>query len=105
MSTLMKNESETAKTDEVLTYTPPADIYETREGYVVAVDMPGVERENVAVTLHENALSIEGTRHGAAQDKALGRTVSSLRYVRSFQLGRSVDQSKIDGELDVEVPR
>ena len=103
MSTLTKNESETAKTDEVLTYAPAADIYETPEGYVVTVDLPGVDREDVAVTLHENALSVEGTRHGADHDEAFGRTASDLRYARSFQLGRSVDQSKIDGELSAGV--
>src|SRR6202007_612002 len=37
-------------------WTPPADIYETATGYIIAIDLPGIEREGVEIDLDENRL-------------------------------------------------
>jgi HSP20 family protein len=39
-------------------WTPASDIYETESGYVIAVDLPGVERDAVEIDLDDNRLVI-----------------------------------------------
>ena len=41
---------------------PPADIYRTREGWLVKVELAGVGKEEVQVTARGNLLTVRGRR-------------------------------------------
>src|SRR5213594_3022557 len=43
-------------------WTPASDIYETDAGYLIAIDLPGVNREAVEIDVDDNRLVIKGTR-------------------------------------------
>jgi HSP20 family protein len=49
-------------------FAPPLSVFETDSEIVVTVDLPGVKRENVEVSLQGNALTISGER-GAPRGK------------------------------------
>ena len=41
-------------------YMPPTDIYETEDALTVLMEMPGVERDDIAVKLENGILNVEG---------------------------------------------
>jgi HSP20 family protein len=43
-------------------WTPNVDIYEADKGVFIAVDLPGVDKEDVAVEVKDNVLAISGER-------------------------------------------
>lgn len=80
---------------------PAVDIYETENEYSLKFDMPGVSKENLEITLHDNELEIRG---GVARytptDKELKYSEFSLfDYYRKFKIGDDVDQNGIKAVL------
>lgn len=80
---------------------PPVDIIEDAEGIVVAADLPGVGKEDVAISVEGDTLTLEGV-------VKLGETpamqpvyaeVGVAHYRRSFVLGRDLDTSRIEAEM------
>ncbi len=41
---------------------PAADIYETKSGYIVKLEVPGISKDDIAVEFHENSLLVKGER-------------------------------------------
>ncbi len=89
-------------------WTPRADVAETPDAYRLALDLPGVDRGTLDVTLDDGTLKISGERR--PRDHADGRVHrverAHGRFFRSFTLGTDVDPDAIeasydDGVLDV----
>jgi hypothetical protein len=84
------------------TWRPLADVSETDDGYVVEVEVPGVAREDLDITLSANELEISGE---FVEKKRAGwlRTRSRTRRTGSFEfrtlLARDVDADKITATL------
>jgi HSP20 family protein len=78
-------------------WTPAADIYETESGYQIAIDLPGVGRDAVDIDLDDNRLIIKGTRK--VEESAKERTERPFgKFLRSFTVPGSIDQSQIGAE-------
>ena len=75
-------------------YVPYADIYETDEVLSVVMEMPGVERKDIDVTLENNVLRIDGridfTKYEGMEPVYTEYNVG--HYARSFTLSSKVDQ-------------
>ncbi|HSB28054.1 MAG TPA: Hsp20/alpha crystallin family protein [Pyrinomonadaceae bacterium] len=90
-------------------WTPAADVYETETGYVIAVDLPGVDRDGVEIDLDENRLIVKGTR--AVENTTKHRTERpSGKFLRAFSVPGSIDQAQIgaeykDGVLQIRLPK
>ena len=89
---------------------PPVDIYETKEGLTVIVDLPGVAKENVQIAVEDHVLTIEATPEKSVLIDPFFTEFTLRRFYRQFQLGEEVDQSKISadlkhGVLTVRLPR
>ena len=80
--------------------TPPANISATDNEYVVEVDMPGVDKDGLEVTVEGNELTIIGRRKS---DLPEGETCycesPQADYRRVFELGPDVDTSRISAEM------
>jgi HSP20 family molecular chaperone IbpA len=93
-------------------YVPPADIYETDEALVVLMEMPGVARDNINVSLENDALRVEG-RVEFSKYEGLEPVYTEYNvghYTRSFTLSRKIDQERIaaqmqDGVLTLTLPK
>src|ERR1041385_5654107 len=46
-------------------WTPAADIYETESGYLIAIDLPGIDREALEIDVDDSRLIVKGTRMSA----------------------------------------
>lgn len=80
---------------------PEVNIFETKEGYVVQAEMPGVNKEGLEITLEENEISIVGHRREQTLNcQPLFRESHDADYRRVFELDPAIDTSKISAKMD-----
>jgi len=90
-------------------WTPASDIYETDSGYMIAMDLPGIDREALEIDIDDNRLVVKGTR--AIAESRQHRTERPRgKYLRTYSVPASVDQGKIaaeykDGVLQISLPK
>jgi HSP20 family protein len=77
---------------------PPVDIYEENDGLVVVADMPGLERENLEISVEQDVLTIKGTHIETGERDFIYREYTSSSYFRQFTLGNKIDQTAINAE-------
>ena len=104
----------TEKSDEIETadWHPAADVYDTESEYLIAVDLPGVDRSAVDIELEDEKLVIRGSRSLASAPENAGE--KSIRphgrFRKSFTLPSDVAEEGIqaeykDGVLKVRLPK
>lgn len=93
-------------------YLPYTDIYETGESLVVAMEMPGVEKEQIDVRLEKDVLLVEGRIDFSKYEdlKPLYTEYNIGHYRRSFTISKEIDREGIsakinDGVLTLELPK
>jgi len=90
---------------------PHVDIYETKDGYVLEADLPGVSKEGLAITVAGQELVIVGRPSLAAvAGEALFRERPGAHYRAVFELAPAIDASRISarinqGLLHLELPK
>ena len=92
---------------------PLLDVYETDSTIEVSVDLPGVEKKDVAVNVSNGLLSIAGERKNTAGESTEGRIwqeTSFGTFKRSFELTDAVVEDKIkaqfkNGVLKISLPK
>jgi HSP20 family protein len=89
--------------DEPVSWHPRIDLVETTDAFELAMDLPGVSKEDLTINLHEGVLSISGERTARLLDES--DTVvrferQSGRFYRSFTLSNKIDASKIEARQD-----
>ncbi|MCD6595390.1 Hsp20/alpha crystallin family protein [bacterium] len=99
--------------DGAIDWIPRVDISETDDEIIVKADAPGMEKDNVKITLSENVLTISGEKNAEHEEKKknyhrVERVFGS--FTRSFYIPTNVDSSKIkasyeNGVLTVKLPK
>lgn len=88
--------------DRARTLRPLVDVSETEDRYVVEVEVPGVKREDIAIEVVSNELTISG-EYGEKEQEGAGATHSRTRRTGRFEyrsvLPRDIDAEKITAEL------
>lgn len=82
-------------------YVPNADIYETDDALVLAMEMPGVERKNLDINLENDVLRVEG-RIDFSKYEGLQPVYAEYNvghFSRAFTLSNRIDQDNIHAEL------
>lgn len=94
------------------TYLASADIFETQDALNVVLEMPGVDRNNVDVSVEDDVLTIRGRIDFSKYEgmQPLYTEYNVGHYRRTFMLSNKVDQSRIsaemkDGVLKVVLPK
>ena len=93
-------------------FMPAADIFEADSALTVVLEMPGVDKTNVDVTVEDDLLTVEG-RLDFSKYEGMQPVYSEYNignYRRSFSLSNKIDQAKIsadvsDGVLTVTLPK
>jgi HSP20 family protein len=93
-------------------WSPALDLYESGDHFVAVVELPGMRKEVIDISLHDGTLTISGERK---RENNNGETAQRTeRYVgtfrRSISLPTRVDPSKVsatyqDGILTVTLPK
>ena len=83
-------------------YVPHTDVYETEEALVVAMEVPGVGRDDVEIELKDDVLRVEG-RIDSAKYGGLEPVYTEYgvgHWARSFALSDKVDREGIGAQLE-----
>jgi HSP20 family protein len=81
--------------------TPEVNIFETRDGYVLEAEMPGVNKDGLEVTLDGNEITIVGHRQVEnLNGNPLFRESRSVDYRRVFELDPAIDTAKVSARMD-----
>jgi len=82
---------------------PAVDIVEQGDQFVVTLDLPGVKKEDLDITLAEGALTVKGEKRveDVPEDKGNVYRVECWKgtFQRTIGLPRTVDPAKIGAEL------
>jgi HSP20 family protein len=80
---------------------PEVNIFETKDGYVLEAEMPGVNKQGLEITLEGNEITITG--HRAAEQlpgEALFRESRDWDYRRVFELDPAIDTGRIAAKME-----
>ena len=81
--------------------TPPVNICETQDGYVLQAEMPGVNKAGLEISLEGNELTLTGRRFTEVQGLDLVYRESSDRdFRRVFVLDPTIDSGKIEAKME-----
>lgn len=94
-------------------WTPPVDIFETKDTLVLKAELPGLREDQVQLRIENGILSLEGERKFEKEtgEENYHRVERSYgRFVRTFSLPTSVDPDKAaatfeNGILTVSLPK
>jgi HSP20 family molecular chaperone IbpA len=102
----------TEKTRQGRHFLPEVDICEFEDSLRLWADMPGVSEKDVAVSLKDGILTIEGSVSAAGYDhlSPLYTEYNVGSYFRQFTLNAEIDDSRIaakmrNGVLTVDLPK
>ncbi len=92
---------------------PTADIKEESGHYLISMDVPGVNSDDIEVTVHDGVLSIRGKRNTESrteENNMVRIERASGQFVRRFQLPNAVDSDSVDanvknGVLTIRLPK
>lgn len=97
------------------TFTPRANVDETKDAYRLSFDLPGVKKEDVKIDVHGRTLTVSGERKREVADEKDATGYSRYECVsgsfsRSFTLPEEVDAARVgavlaDGVLKVTLPK
>lgn len=94
-------------------WSPALDVYEDKDNVIVKLEVPGMKKEEIDISLHDGMLTITGERKQEKQ-AGEGETFRSERYFgrfhRSITLPAQVNGDRVkatykDGILAVELPK
>lgn len=80
---------------------PEVNIFETKDGYVLEAEMPGVNKDGLEIMLEGNELTIHGRRNlePLAGEKLFGECPHA-DYRRLFELDPAIDTSRVSARME-----
>jgi len=102
MNAVAQQEKQREGTARPLNYvTPEVNIFETKDGYVLEAEMPGVNKDGLEITLEGNEITIIGRRQSETlKADVLYRESRPADYRRVFELDPAIDSAKISAKID-----
>lgn len=103
-----------ARTGQLFTgWSPALDLYQSNDNVIAVVELPGMRKEEIEISLHDGTLTISGERKresssNGEKDERTERYIG--RFRRSIALPTRVDANKVsatyrDGILTVTLPK
>ena len=81
---------------------PNVDVTETDEVYIVTAELPGLEEDDIELTLAEGMLTLKGEKREEKHEEEKDYFLSERRYGsfrRTFRIPDGVDESKVSADL------
>ena len=94
-------------------WAPTLDVYESADALIVRAELPGMKKEDIEVSLHENLLTLSGERRNEKkyESSQTSREERSFgRFTRSIALQKQVSSGDVkanykDGVLTITLPK
>ena len=110
-ATQRRNQTDAGAGDEFerADWTPASDIYETETGYLIAIDLPGIDRNALEIDIDDGRLMVKGVR-AVAESRQHRSERPRGKFLRTYSVPAAVDQAKIaaeykDGVLQISLPK
>ena len=101
MNTLTREirDGDRAQTEQFIA--PPASVTESADGYMLEIEMPGVKKDGLDISVENNELNVIGRRSLPAVEGALIHHESRPEnFRRTFEIDPSIDAEKISAKID-----
>jgi len=94
-------------------WAPALEVHEDKDSYTIRVELPGMKREDIEISLHDGALVISGERKSEAkkedtevhrQERYYGKFSRALTFPTAVA-GDKVSAAYKDGVLTVTLPK
>lgn len=94
-------------------WSPALDLYDDKDRFTVSVELPGMKKEDIQLTIHGGVLTVSGERKHEREGQE-GETFRSERHFGKFQrsvtLPAAVDATKVkasykEGILSIDLPK
>lgn len=91
-------------------WTPALDLYQNNDNIVAVVELPGMRKEDIEISLQDGTLTISGERKDETAKEGARTERVTGKFRRSVTLPTRVDVSKVnasykDGILTVTLPK
>lgn len=82
--------------------TLPLDVYESDNAYTVSTVLPGLNIDQIQITLHDGTLTISGevTQPNAENQRVLLQERSYGKFTRSITLPETVDSERVEATYE-----
>ncbi len=104
-NSLFENFAEASGTEQLArgTFVPAVDVYEDEHNLVLKLEIPGVNEDDLNVSLENNTLTVSGERKFEKEEKEENFHRIERRYgsfTRTFRLPNTVDAEKVEAGYD-----
>src|SRR3954453_2106942 len=94
-------------------WSPALDLYQTHDNFVAQIELPGMRKEDIEISLHDGTLTIAGERKSQTEsngDSATRTERFTGKFCPTIPLPTRVDANKVnatykDGILTVTLPK
>lgn len=84
-----------------MTWSPAADLTQTEEAYTLTVDLPGMSRKDIELTVEDHTLTLSGERRVERKGSSVDRLERVHgHFARRFHLPADADASTIAAEFE-----
>jgi HSP20 family protein len=85
-------------------WTPPIDVYETEDRYVISAELPGLAREHIELALEASRLTIRGRRTDRPAEAAEVLHFHQVErghgaFARTFEFAAKIDVNAVSADL------
>ncbi len=99
--------------DQTASWAPRIDVVETEDAFLFEFDIPGVEKDDIHVNLHDGVLTVSGERNSREleeNDDVIRVERFTGHFYRSFSIPTALDDKKIEanyanGVLSLRLPK
>ena len=97
-----------------MAFLPPCDITESKDNFGIKVELPGMNKDDINVSLKDGVLHVEAESSSVEEEKEGDKVLRSERrygkYIRRFNLGKNVSDNEVkaafkDGLLNLTIPK
>ena len=94
-------------------FNPPVDMVENDENYLFTVELPGLSKDDVHMSIKDSMMTISGNKKNRyeSENDSMHRIESSFgSFSRSFRLPKSIDRENVkanfeSGVLSISMPK
>jgi HSP20 family protein len=101
MNTLVRENRNTDRAQREQFIAPAASVIEDGDAYTLQIEMPGVNKEGLEISVENNELVITGHRSlPTIEGTLLHRESRPENYRRSFEIDPSIDIDKVSAKIE-----
>ena len=101
MNTLTRETRESDRSQAEQFITPTTSVTEIGDGYMLEIEMPGVQKDGLEISVENNELTVVGRRSlPAVKGTLIHRESRPENFRRAFEIDPSIDANKISAKID-----